>query len=467
MIFNPYLYTPPTKKNYYFIGAISEDIIIRDSSKTIIDTVPTDATGITTRPLIALPGIYFVTGSVSKYTRMVILKEAGNYKACPDGAIYWHGNILQGSSWTAAAIKSTVSSYTTAVGKPTISKNTNSIYLTSKSSAKAAGTVYLQKINLKSGKIKINYAYTYNAAYGHFKVFNSTANKHEVVSSVGLSDSKNQATLELDVNSESYVGVEICSNNTPTTTRITIYSIVSEPDEEPGINGINIYGAANETITYSGASSGTIPLNNAGYAFFTSGLTPGEYTFVGSIGNFERKITVTDVTSNIYVYPDGALYWYGNKSVAWKAKTINAYASSYHKSYEETSTSPAHYYARIKAAGDQSSYSDCSLHFTTANTVDLSKYSKIKFKVNITAITLKPSNEKGIKLGYSSKNSFSSSSDLDSNITGYYSSTSLDGVYEVASPKDSRYITVASYCDLAGCPSTQNSIAKMYAVWCE
>lgn len=457
MIFNPYLYTPPTNKNYYFIGAISEDITIRDSSKTIIDTVTTDATGITTRPLIALPGIYFVTGSVSQYTRMVILEEAGNYKACPDGALYWYGNILQGSSWTSAAIKSTVNTYSSNVGAPTITTNTNDIYLTSKATSTAAGTVYLQKISLKSGKIKMNYAYTYRSTNGYLKVFNSTANNHSVVSSVSLSEDSNYATLELNVDSESYVGVEISSNASPTTTRITIYSIVSEPEEKPGIN---IYGAANETITYTGASSGSITLDQNGAAKINL-LPAGNYVFTGSISNYSTStIAVNSDTKEIKVYPPKALYWYGNEVVPWTL--IKAYSTYDSGSVSEvTDTNPNYMQGTIyKLTNGSNSRANACYYITTAEQIDTSGYTKINFDYSRDNFATIQDAIAYLRIGYADTQTW----DL---IGNSYTSMAARATYSITSPGTSVYIGTSGRCDLRGYMSTGTFKSSLYAVWLE
>lgn len=233
---------------------------------------------------------------------------------------------------------------------------------------------------------------------------------------------------------------------------------------------ITINGAVGETVTLTPTkpilTPFTVKLTN-GTA--TLKVSKDTYTFVGSISKTALAEIKYDVKEGGIYNMWGnykPLYWYGNDCVAWNHYTINAYASSYHDSYENENEAPGHYYAQIKAAGDQDSYSDCHLCFATKNKVDLSNYSKIKFDVKISAITLSPA-KKGIRLGYSSQNSFGDSSSIESNVSGYYSASSLNGIYEVSSPGGSQYIVVTSYCDLSGVVSSQTSIARMYACWLE
>ncbi len=75
--------------------------------------------------------------------------------------------------------------------------------------------------------------------------------------------------------------------------------------------GVAVNGAVNEIISYSGASAGSIQLNVNGRGSI-NGLPAGVYTFTGSISGYSKTVTVDKNTSVINVYPDGALFWYGN-----------------------------------------------------------------------------------------------------------------------------------------------------------
>ena len=75
--------------------------------------------------------------------------------------------------------------------------------------------------------------------------------------------------------------------------------------------GVAVNGAVNEIISYSGASAGSIQLNANGRGSI-NGLPAGVYTFTGSISGYSKTVTIDKNTSVINVYPDGALFWYGN-----------------------------------------------------------------------------------------------------------------------------------------------------------
>ena len=38
-----------------------------------------------------------------------------------------------------------------------------------------------------------------------------------------------------------------------------------------------------------------------------------EYTFVSSVSGYSRTVTISEDMSDVYVMPEGALYWYGNE----------------------------------------------------------------------------------------------------------------------------------------------------------
>lgn len=73
---------------------------------------------------------------------------------------------------------------------------------------------------------------------------------------------------------------------------------------------VTIYGGASETITISGLyNSPTVTTNSSGSVSYS--LIKGTYTFTGSVSGKSFSRTVTSSTTNVYVMPEGALYWYG------------------------------------------------------------------------------------------------------------------------------------------------------------
>jgi len=102
------------------------------------------------------------------------------------------------------------------------------------------------------------------------------------------------------------------------------------------VDGIKVNAAVNETITIwndSNIEIGKITTDDLGTMATFNGvtaleisLTPGKYTFVSSVAsndingtcngvtydNYCKEVTVDKDTEIINVYPDGAIYWYGN-----------------------------------------------------------------------------------------------------------------------------------------------------------
>ena len=74
---------------------------------------------------------------------------------------------------------------------------------------------------------------------------------------------------------------------------------------------VTLNGGCNETITYTGTSSGSVVLNNNCHNSVT--IPVGTYTFTGSYSGSGTAVTQA-VTANctINVYPAGAVFWYGN-----------------------------------------------------------------------------------------------------------------------------------------------------------
>ncbi len=87
---------------------------------------------------------------------------------------------------------------------------------------------------------------------------------------------------------------------------------------------VTVYGAVNDTVSYTGldGATHTITLNSSGSAsatvkVYSQGNTT--LTFSSTIAkdasdlskSYTKDITFTPATTEIYVMPDGALYWYG------------------------------------------------------------------------------------------------------------------------------------------------------------
>lgn len=72
---------------------------------------------------------------------------------------------------------------------------------------------------------------------------------------------------------------------------------------------IILNGAPGETVTYSGKDSGSVVLNGNGKGTIYQ-VKAGAYTFTGSISG--SKAATIKNTGTVNMYPDGAIFWYGN-----------------------------------------------------------------------------------------------------------------------------------------------------------
>ena len=84
---------------------------------------------------------------------------------------------------------------------------------------------------------------------------------------------------------------------------------------------VRINGALGEKISWSGTESGSTTLDNTGQKSVS--LTPGSYTFTSGYAfnsdfstKYSHAYTITSSTTTINHLPGGAIYWFGNGSVA-------------------------------------------------------------------------------------------------------------------------------------------------------
>lgn len=73
---------------------------------------------------------------------------------------------------------------------------------------------------------------------------------------------------------------------------------------------VAVNGAPGETVSYTGEASGSVVLDSHG-AYSGLVLDSGNYTFTGSVSGYSKAVTLSD-DGTVNVYPDGALFWYGN-----------------------------------------------------------------------------------------------------------------------------------------------------------
>ena len=171
---------------------------------------------------------------------------------------------------------------------------------------------------------------------------------------------------------------------------------------------VNVNGAINETITYSGTSSGTIKLNNKGKG--TATMLTGEYTFKSNVARmpakgdynkdsvysnssylYTKNVTITG-PQTVNFYPEGSIYWYGNGSIEgsslfskcggiyWKYSDVNGDHDGTYKKVAKTNSDgfayvEANWYSvRMTSSGGQYySKAKCSKSFSKGS------YSKVHY----------------------------------------------------------------------------------------
>ena len=140
---------------------------------------------------------------------------------------------------------------------------------------------------------------------------------------------------------------------------------------------VRINGAPGETITYTGASSGSITIGSTGYS--TATLLNGTYKFTSNIAkstsstatDYSQSVTVSSNNQTINFYPSGAVYWFGNgvsdTSLYNKTGGITG-------NYIQTNSFYAYYYAYSTSVhGDIATIKKISLLNSSGT-----KYSKLK-----------------------------------------------------------------------------------------
>lgn len=342
-------------------GAKEDVITIKDSNNVTVDTV-TFASGQTTATTtITVPvggGTYKFISSVAKdttsgtsdYEKTVTLSDSASQtvNVYPSGALYWYGNEIGGlitsvaTSWDAGFT----------LKAPSLTKNTNSFTFTTASDASGdtCGVVYVDgKVDLNSiSSIKVNCSGTVGA-YAYAGVSQFTAPNLTVgftrSSTHGIATANTPSFTGISTNdvsavtTENYIGFSIVDNSTQTPfTTLTVDAIWAVNPHE---NDLKINGAKEDTITIKDSNNQTVATCIFGsgktYGYVSKALLPsGTYTFTSSVAKIKSGGTFVDYTKSINldgseteveIYPDKAIYWYGNfiKSFAtgtWTGQTL-------------------------------------------------------------------------------------------------------------------------------------------------
>lgn len=99
---------------------------------------------------------------------------------------------------------------------------------------------------------------------------------------------------------------------------------------------LTVHGGSNETITVSGDISDSFTLNSDGISTYVLVAKQDSIvTFTGGLSGYIRRLALTDAENeDVYVMPQNALFWYGNKSCesnsgGWSNPAIKTGSNSY------------------------------------------------------------------------------------------------------------------------------------------
>jgi len=215
---------------------------------------------------------------------------------------------------------------------------------------------------------------------------------------------------------------------------------------------VSVYGAVGETITLT-HSDGTVYTASNGGALE---LPVGTYTVKGGTSGYSKSVTVVRKTTRINAYPDGAVYWYGREVQPMLALANNTFG--YINATKYTG------YVELRAQAQyEKGVSAASASLLTQNTIDLSKWTTIKFVANYVS----SSGSNGYKkanFGY-----IDNTNNANGELTGLQlsSPTGTKSTYSVPAPDLTRYVGAQAYASWNGYQGLKDSRVYVYAIWLE
>lgn len=141
--------------------------------------------------------------------------------------------------------------------------------------------------------------------------------------------------------------------------------MIGKTNVKGGKAAISLFGAANETVTYTGKSSGSVTLGADGTGTVT--LPTGNYTFTAGVSGMTATIKVKKGVT-VMLRPEHFVYWYGVEAVPfgdiWYSRDWGSQVTRNTNSIV----------AQIHVNGNGYGYHT----FMTENAVDLTPYSSLK-----------------------------------------------------------------------------------------
>ena len=218
---------------------------------------------------------------------------------------------------------------------------------------------------------------------------------------------------------------------------------------------VTVYGAASETVTITnGTETFTVATTALGVGTKTIDLPLGTYTVSGSVSGYSHSVEVNMDTTEIAAYPSGAIYWYGREVVAMST-TINA-------AYSSGNATERANYIELYGWTRPDSVKTSIAQIISANTVNTSGYSSIKF--DVTPVSRERANGGYAQFDFGYKSATTN--------TVAFTGTTLTAsgsrkTYSIATPGGSVYIGARAYTAWNGYTGNKRMQAYVHAIWME
>lgn len=153
---------------------------------------------------------------------------------------------------------------------------------------------------------------------------------------------------------------------------VTIYSA-----KEDTISYVDIDGAT-QTITFASGESSkqvTIEIEASGSSItFTSGVAKDPSNLSN---DYSKTVTITSNTTEVYIMPDGAIYWYGNEIVEMQAYPYRygGYGTAVTPTVQKNTNNTSIYHYTANGRGIYSTKTKCPSGYTSAKIIVLSAQS--------------------------------------------------------------------------------------------
>ena len=137
-----------------------------------------------------------------------------------------------------------------------------------------------------------------------------------------------------------------------------------------------IKGAPGETVTYTGAESGSVELDSDGEATVT--LKSGDYSLTGSVSNYTATCRLRPQESVMGVYPENYIYWYGRIRDGHELKTGLGTTDTFRLRHVTQETNDIEVFAQARAYNGTAYNTYAAAYF---DDIDLTGFTTINFSI--------------------------------------------------------------------------------------